>query len=264
MDHNATSRRILCNLTRQWGMTPYAVSTPAEIIASLRAGKVFDAIIMDKPETDSRQFIQEIRTLSSKAELPIVLMHPKAEQLEESGAHEASLAKPIKPSQLFDALAKIFCHDIEKADAAPGSVLVPASPDAETQHAERILLAEDNLVNQRVALIMLRKLGYQADLVVNGIEVLEAIQKKSYDLILMDGQMPEMDGLEATRKLKQIFPDPKDRPWVVALTANAMQSDREACLAAGMDDFLTKPIKPQELRAALERGLARRLASISG
>ena len=264
LDHNATSSRIMCDLARHWGMTPHAVSTTDEALALLRAGKTFDVGIMDKPasEADSLRFIQEIRTLCPKEKLPLVLMHSKRNQLEAGGPHEASLTKPIKPSQLFDVLVKIFCHDIESQPEPLRSEATSSPPTTETPHTGRILLAEDNLVNQRVALIMLRKLGYQADLAVNGIEVLAAVRQIPYDLILMDGQMPEMDGLEATRQLKKLLPDPKDRPWVIALTANAMQSDREACLAAGMDDFLTKPIKPQELRVALERGLARRLASV--
>ena len=266
MDQNATSRRILCDLARHWGMTPHAVSTPDEAVALLRTGKIFDVGIMDRPSSaaDGLRFMQEIRTLCPKEKLPLVLMHPRGSQPEASEPHEASLSKPIKPSQLFDALVRIFCHELGRQPGALHAAATSHLPTAEAQHSERILLAEDNLVNQRVALIMLRKLGYQTDLAVNGIEVLAAVRQVSYDLILMDGQMPEMDGLEATRQLKQLFPDPKDRPWVIALTANAMQSDREACLAAGMDDFLTKPIKPQELRVALERGLARRLASVYG
>ena len=121
----------------------------------------------------------------------------------------------------------------------------------------RVLLAEDNVVNQKVALSMLQKLGFRADVAANGLEVIAAVERQPYDVILMDVQMPEMDGLEASRRLGQLRPDPAQRPWIIALTANAMQGDREMCLAAGMDDYISKPIKRAELLAAIERAHAR-------
>ncbi len=266
MDGNATSRRILCDLVRQWGMIPHSVATPAEVIALLRDGKTFDVALLDmlSSDTDTRRFLHEIEAMLPRAALPIVLMHPRGYQIKGTGPNATCLAKPVKPSQVYDAFVQLFSVGNDNGPGRAKAASVQSVPEAESSHHERILLAEDNIVNQRVALIMLKKLGYEADLVMNGLEVLEAVRKKSYDLILMDCQMPEMDGLEATRQLRQIFPDPKDRPWVIALTANAMQGDRDACQAAGMDDFATKPIKPQELRAALDRGLARRLANVSG
>ena len=266
MDYNATSRRILGELVQHWGMTAQAVCTPAEVIALLRTGKTFDAVIMDKltSEVDSRRFAHEIRLMCPKTALPIMLMHARGDKLQPGVATEARISKPIKASQLFDILAGFFCAErVEAAKPVEPVATAPAQATA-APRTERLLLAEDNVVNQRVALIMLRKLGYEVDLATNGREALEAVSKKTYALILMDCQMPEMDGLEATRQLCKIYPDPKDRPWVVALTANAMQGDREACLAAGMDDFASKPIKPEELKAALERGLARNLATITG
>lgn len=119
--------------------------------------------------------------------------------------------------------------------------------------AERVLLTEDNAVNQKVAFLMLSKLGYRADVAGDGREVLAAVRRQPYDVILMDVQMPEMDGLEASRQLNLLHPERSARPWIIALTANAMQGDREACLAAGMDDYVSKPIKTEELAAALAR-----------
>ena len=130
----------------------------------------------------------------------------------------------------------------------------PAPPVVSaTAKTVRVLLAEDNLVNQKVALHMLAALGYRADLAANGLEVIEALDRQAYDIILMDVQMPEMDGLEAARRIVARQPDPTKRPWIIALTANAVQGDRDICLAAGMDDYISKPIKKDELAAAMGR-----------
>ena len=116
----------------------------------------------------------------------------------------------------------------------------------------RILLAEDNAVNQKVALRVLDKLGYRADVASNGLEALEALERESYDVVLMDVQMPEMDGLDASRRICERWPA-ESRPRIIAMTANAMVEDREACFAAGMDDYVAKPVRPEELAAALSR-----------
>jgi CheY-like chemotaxis protein len=121
----------------------------------------------------------------------------------------------------------------------------------------RILVAEDNAVNQKVALRLLKQLGFGADVVWNGLEALEALERKSYDVVLMDVQMPELDGLDASRRIgERMAPD--ERPRIIAMTANALPEDREACLAAGMDDYVAKPIRPDELAAALRRVEPRR------
>lgn len=116
----------------------------------------------------------------------------------------------------------------------------------------RILIAEDNAVNQKLALLMLQRMGYRADVANNGIEAIESLQRQPYDLILMDMQMPDMDGLDATRQIRREWPLAQ-QPRIIAMTANAMQGDREACLAAGMDDYISKPVQVPELHAALER-----------
>ena len=123
------------------------------------------------------------------------------------------------------------------------------------RHPLRILLAGDNVVNQKLALRLLMQMGYEADLVVNGVEAVAAIERTPYDVVLMDVQMPEMDGLEATRAIVARWPN--DRPRIVAMTANAMQGDREACIAAGMDDYLSKPIRVDALVDALTRTTSR-------
>jgi CheY-like chemotaxis protein len=128
-----------------------------------------------------------------------------------------------------------------------------AAAVAAATRPERLLLAEDNVVNQKVALLMLAKLGFRADVAADGNETMEAVLRQHYDIVFLDVQMPVLDGFEVARRLHERWPERRDRPWIIAITANAMQGDREACLAAGMDDYISKPIKTAELAAALER-----------
>ena len=158
----------------------------------------------------------------------------------------AVLAKPVKQSQLFDLLVSLLGDGA--TERTIGEQAAPSSPLGE-RHPLRILLAEDNTVNQQIALLVLEAMGYRADVAANGREAVEAVARLPYDLVLMDVQMPEMDGLEATRRIRSGAA--ASQPRIVAMTANALQGDREACLAAGMDDYLAKPIRPEELAAAL-------------
>jgi len=160
----------------------------------------------------------------------------------------AFLTKPIRPSQLYDALIGIFAPEMAPQKVSrPESAPLPRAPSQ-----LRILLAEDNPVNQRVAVLLLEKLGYRADVAADGREALQALERQAYDVVLMDVQMPEMDGLEATRNIFERWPGP-DRPRIIAMTAGATEADRDACLAAGMDDYVSKPIRQEELAAALAR-----------
>jgi CheY-like chemotaxis protein len=163
------------------------------------------------------------------------------------------LTKPARASVLQNALLAALAGPVRvprtrQTDAAPAA----ADHDLADRMPLRILLAEDNAINQKVLLKMLARAGYQADVAANGLEVLTALERVSYDVVLMDVQMPEMDGLEATRRLRARAGT--RRPWVIALTANAMHEDRDACLEAGMDDYASKPVPPATLFAALERG----------
>jgi CheY-like chemotaxis protein len=165
------------------------------------------------------------------------------------GLFAARLGKPLRQSQLFDTLVTLLVQD-----AAPRHPAPPPKPriDAEmaSHHALRILLAEDNVVNQKVALRLLQQMGYRADLASNGLEAIDCVARQTYDVVLMDVQMPEMDGLEASRRITARWPA-GHRPRIIAMTANAMQGDREICLAAGMDDYLSKPIRLDKLVEAL-------------
>jgi PAS domain S-box-containing protein len=262
VDDNATNLRILGELARGWGMVPHAVSEPAQALEILRSGRHFDLAVLDMqmPGMDGHDLASEIRRLVPPDRLPLVLLSSVG-QRDHGGLFAANLTKPVKPTQLLDALARVFMQTTAPAPAS-GPVAAPPAAAAPEPAAKQdatparpdvhLLLAEDNAVNQKVALHMLRNLGLAADVAGNGVEVLEAVGRQTYDIILLDVQMPEMDGLEAARRLKALYPDPAQRPWMIALTANAMQGDRELCLAAGMDDYLAKPIKAPALTAALD------------
>ena len=167
------------------------------------------------------------------------------------------LAKPVKQSQLFDMLVSVLT-DADSLDTGRESLVSEGRrQDAKLgeRHPLRILLAEDNTVNQQIAILVLESMGYRADVASNGLEALESVRELPYDVVLMDVQMPEMDGLEATRRIRAEHVSPEGTPgdvYIVAMTANAMQGDREVCLAAGMNDYLAKPIRPEELATALE------------
>jgi signal transduction histidine kinase/CheY-like chemotaxis protein/CHASE1-domain containing sensor protein len=250
VDDNEPSRRILSSLANKWGMTPVVFTNAADALAAVKEGRHFDVAILDMqmPEMDGIMLASELHLQPAGASRPLVLLssigRPAGSYA--PGLFASVLNKPVKPSQLFDVLARILATD------TPEHVAQIPAPAAGETHPEHILLAEDNSVNQRVALHMLSRFGYRADIAGNGLEVLTACKTRAYDIILMDVQMPEMDGLEATRALKAL-PAKPHHPWIIALTANAMEEDQEACKKAGMDDYLSKPIKKEELAAALAR-----------
>jgi CheY-like chemotaxis protein len=257
VDDNATNRRILELQTQNWGMLPSECATPAEALEILQNGERFDLAILDMqmPEMNGVELAEEIRKLEASrpnaARLPLVLSTSlgRREEARESTEFTAILMKPIRQSALFDMLMTLFAGKGEQAaKATPERAAL--DPEMAFRHPLRILLAEDNVVNQKLALRLLSQMGYRADVSANGLEVLQAVKRQPYDVILMDVQMPEMDGLEATRRLCAELPAEK-RPRIIAMTANAMQGDREMCLEAGMDDYLSKPIRVDELVNAL-------------
>ena len=176
------------------------------------------------------------------------------------GLFAVSLTKPLKASALFDSLLGVFARSLQRTPV-PAPVSVPAAPALRAEMAQRlplrILLAEDYVVNQKLALRLLAQMGYRADVAANGLETVQALERQPYDVILMDVQMPEMDGLEATKLIRARWPTAEQqgrpRPRIIAMTANAMQGDREICLEAGMDDYVSKPIRVEELIQALSR-----------
>jgi signal transduction histidine kinase/HPt (histidine-containing phosphotransfer) domain-containing protein len=262
VDDNAASRRTLAEQAAKWGMVPQAVPAPGQAIELIRAGAQFDLAILDLqlPGMDGIALAAEIRKLPGGAMLPVVLLMPLGVRADAPTdarlAFAHCVAKPVKPAQLSAAL--------ELALFAPKKNVAPIAPAAPSQLLSerlplRILLVDDNEINQKVAARILHQIGYQPDLAENGRKALEALDGKIYDLVFMDLMMPEMDGLEATRNLRErqknsaAHPNYAGRIIVIAMTAHAMQSDRDKCIAAGMDDYLSKPIRPGDIRGMIEK-----------
>jgi CheY-like chemotaxis protein len=204
------------------------------------------------PEMDGLTLAREIIQVLGAETMPMIMLSSSGSA--EAGVRKmpfaAYLTKPVKPSLLYDALVKAFGREREAAPSEQSGELQFDSQMA-ARLPLRILLAEDNAVNQKLALRMLERMGYRADLAGNGLEVLQALHRQTYDVVFMDVQMPEMDGLEATRQIRAERPG-DTRPHIIAMTANAMREDREVCLAAGMDDYLSKPIRVNEMIKALK------------
>ena len=264
VDDNETNRRILRLQAESWGMHVHASASGAEALDWLAQGVTFDAAILDMqmPEMDGAQLAEAIRARQDSRTLPLMLLTSLGRRAEDMahGDFAASLTKPIKATQLYETLLAILGREDEKPVSQP--ILPRHTPYDATMAARlplRILLAEDNVVNQKVATKTLSKLGYRIDIAANGFEVLDALARQPYDVVLMDVQMPELDGLEATRRIRSSVPQSR-QPHIIAMTANAMQSDREECLAAGMNGYLSKPVRIEELVSALERSPASTIA----
>jgi PAS domain S-box-containing protein len=253
VDDNATNRDILRWQTESWGMLARDTESPADALEWVGRGDPFDIAILDMqmPDIDGVALAREIRIAREAERLPLILLTSLGRREEEAAdaLFAARLTKPIRPSQLYNVLLDVL--------GAPAGVPIREEerPAVATDTAEaaplRILVVEDNAVNRQLALALLERLGHRADIAVNGVEALEAVERDAYDVVLMDIQMPEMDGVEATRRIHERFAS--RRPHIVAATANALQEERERCLAAGMDDYLSKPIRLEELAAALGR-----------
>ncbi|MBA3737645.1 MAG: PAS domain S-box protein [Actinobacteria bacterium] len=254
VDDNATNRHILVRQTEAWGMLPVETEYPAEALEWVRRGDPFDVAILDMqmPDMDGLTLSGEIRRHRDAQALPLVMLTSLGRSETTPVEFAAYLTKPIKPSQLHDAMMVVFGGALELDEASAA-----AEPDRMAERLPlRILVVEDNAVNQQLVLLMLQKVGYRADVAANGVEALEALERQPYDAVLMDVEMPEMDGLEATRRIHRRWPR-EGRPHIVAVTANAMQGERELCIQAGMDDYIAKPIHIDELTAALSRARRR-------
>ena len=260
VDDNQTNRRILALQCDSFGMTHVDTGSPLEALQWIREGRPFDIAILDHlmPELDGLALAAEIRKLRNRQALKIVMLTSAGPM--QNSVHEAQLdlqgifRKPLHLSCFYDAL-------VSSLSTPPGRYAQRNDEISQlhdrAEQPPKILLVEDNRVNQRVALLMLEKLRLKADTAANGVEALQVLSKLAYDIVLMDIQMPEMDGLEATRRIRRQLPR-EQQPRIIAMTANALSEDRERCLAAGMDDYIGKPVRIEELRRALLGDPARR------
>jgi len=263
VDDNPTTCRILTTQASQWGMTPRGATSAEEALGWLQAGEAFDMALIDlqMPGMDGLALIGAIRKLPGTMMLPMVVLAPvgrhcNSPEIVNSGPAEC-LTKPIKPAHLHDALLRIVSGSGPAAQKKPA--IAKLDPKLAERMPLRVLLCDDNAINQKVATRLLQQMGYKSDLAANGLEALAALERQSYDMIFMDVQMPEMDGLEATRVIRERrrdqsrFPHCKDHVIIIAMTASAMPGDRDKCIAAGMDDYLAKPVRPEDIRMIVER-----------
>lgn len=255
VDDKSTNRMILTHQASAWGMVVRATGSPQEALEWVRQGDPFDVGILDMqmPDMDGVMLAEEIRRHRSREELPLFLLtsvgRPMTSQrslADFSGYH----TKPIRAAELYADLCRTLLGTAASSET-PRAAQRPEA--AESRPAPlRILLAEDNLVNQQLIVRMIRKMGHSVNTVGNGAEALESLRHTPYDVVLMDVQMPVMDGLDASRRIHRSL-SAAERPYIIALTANAMSEDRDACLAAGMDDYLSKPLRGVDLAEALDR-----------
>jgi PAS domain S-box-containing protein len=261
VDDNATNRLILAKQLRSWDIVPVEAASAEEALDLVRSGAHFDIAVLDMnmPNMDGEMLAGAIRDLPDADRLPLVMLTSVGRQRSDGpsdGAFAAYLTKPVKPARLHDVLGQAVASRsggaAEPQAAAPAAGVAAPNEQMGERHPLRILLAEDNAVNRKVATKLLERLGYRPDVAGNGFEVLDALGRAVYDVVLMDVAMPEMDGLEASRRIRRTMAD-GHRPRIVAMTANAMAGDRERCFEAGLEDYVSKPIDLDMLAAALRR-----------
>lgn len=272
VDDNATNRKILAHQLSSWGMVHEEAESGVPTLELLRSGATqgqpYDLAILDlmMPGMDGFELARRIKADPLIATTHLVMLTSYGQRGDGLTAHEvgvaACLTKPIRQSQLFDCLTSIVSQpsvesgrDTAPVNKAAQTITRHVLKETRTVTSKLILLAEDNIVNQKVAVRQLQKLGYRADAVANGREAIEALERIPYDVVLMDCQMPEMDGYEATAEIRRREGKTK-HTMIVAMTAHALQGDRQKCIAAGMDDYISKPVKPEELGQVLQRVFA--------
>jgi signal transduction histidine kinase/CheY-like chemotaxis protein len=255
VDDHEGSRAALRRQTEVWGLIAATAASGDEALAWIARGDRFDIAIVDMqmPGMDGAMLAAAIRKAMAGTSMPLIgLLTPGLREAPHPEVFAASLTKPIKASRLYDALIDALERTTQPARPQPAAAAARDGERLADRHPLRVLVAEDNGVNQKVALAMLRHLGYRADLAADGVEAVEAVRRVPYDVVFMDLQMPELDGIDATKQIIAEHP-PSRRPRIIALTANAFDEDREQCLRAGMDDYLSKPLKADTLEAVLIR-----------
>ncbi len=266
VDDNATNRNILSRYLTHWGCTfEEAEDGPTGLrllTESLAAGTPFDLALLDfnMPLMDGGELAQEIRSEPDLRDLPLILLTSMgqlgdARRVEDMG-FAGYLVKPIKPTPLLDCISLVLGPPPEEETRSKRPLITEQVTRTPDRKQVRILLAEDNVVNQKVAVRMLQKAGYSCDIAGNGQEALKALKLAAYDLVLMDCHMPKMDGWQATREIREQEQSGSGRIPIIAMTANAMEGDRQACLDAGMDDYVSKPVRFERLVDSIESWVA--------
>lgn len=260
IDDNAVNRRILVDQVRRFGMTPTAIDNGRDGLRALEGaalkGAPFGLVLLDAqmPECDGFAVAAEIQARSALARPTVLMLSSSGKYGDYTRCNDLGIAvyltKPVNADDLRAAIARAL--EPRPAETAPANDPAPVSPRASVAR-RRILLVEDNVVNQRVAMGLLARRGHDVTLAENGLEALDALARNGYDIVLMDLQMPEMGGLEATAAVRERERTTGEHTWIAAMTAHAMSGDRERCLQGGMDDYISKPITPELLFAAVEQ-----------
>jgi len=252
VDDNSTNRRILQLQFNHWNIESAAVGSGAEAIELLDKKEHFDVAILDMqmPEMDGEMLAREIRKRKTKSELPLIMLtsigyNKRTPEVQELFSFYVN--KPVKHSVLADILLSVFVE--EQGETSSPQANEPDLKDISAKYPFEILVAEDNFINQKLIRKLFEVLGYKTDLAANGYDAIDALKRKSYDIIFMDVQMPEMDGYEATRIIKERWGS--KAPLIIAMTANAMQGDKEKCLFVGMNDYISKPLRLEDLLRVL-------------
>lgn len=262
VDDNATNRKILVHQTGSWDMIPSVAGGGKEALEMLREaaskGTEFDLAVLDlmMPEMDGFELASAIKADSSISSTRLVMLTSFGsrghKEIAQRSGIEAYFAKPVRQTQLLSTLLKVSGLASHGAVSSNDAVKKVEAKSTDEFVGGHILIAEDNIVNQKLARLQVEKLGYRVDVVANGLEAVEALSRIDYSVVLMDCQMPEMDGFEATAEIRKREGNTRHTP-IIAMTANAMQGERENCISAGMDDYITKPVKQEILDVVLKK-----------
>ncbi len=269
VDDNAVNRRVLAEQIAAWGMRAHCLESAVEAVATLRQAQVggdpFDFLLLDQemPIIDGASASRMVRSIPAICDIAIIMLSSAAQKVAHGGTPvDACLTKPVRQSKLMNTLAATRAARLHVVETGQNASPPPSPPAEQLRDDEgsvpgRVLVVDDNVVNQRVAARMLDKLGYRVDVAVNGREAVQMVQTGLYDAIFMDCQMPEMDGYEATREIRRTE-QPGQHIAIIAMTAEALAGAREHCLRAGMDDYIAKPVRLEQLSDAIEKWIATR------
>jgi len=264
VDDNPTHRNIFSLLAQSWDMRVIAVASGAEALGLFHQGENYDLVLIDMimPDMDGFTLAEEIKKRASNPCPQLIMIssreRPKSEPRLELFSNW--LANPVRSSRFYNALTEALTARHAEQDRVKGADGSEYDAEMGRRHPLRILVAEDNAINQKLIHLILGRLGYEPDIVATGKEALESLKRQQYDVVLMDIQMPEMDGIEATQHIRAELPAER-QSHIIAMTANAMQGDREICIEAGMQDYISKPIRVNELIAALNKAVPQTMAN---